>query len=54
VGADPAYPRRLDVEVQLGLARPGLTVHSTLAATVAEAERLSSARRSPMIGVNEP
>jgi hypothetical protein len=54
VGADPAYPRRLDVEVQLGLARPGLTVHSTLAATVAAAELLSSAVRPPMIGVNEP
>jgi nucleoside 2-deoxyribosyltransferase len=40
VGADPAYPRRLDVEVQLSLARPGLRVHSTVAATVAEAEKL--------------
>lgn len=38
VGADPAYPRRLDVEVQLSLARPGLRVHSTLDATVAEAK----------------
>jgi hypothetical protein len=54
VGADPGYPRRLDVEVQLALARPGLTVHRTLAATVAEAERLSSGAAPPMNGVNEP
>jgi hypothetical protein len=36
VGADPGYPRRHDVVVQLGLVRPGLVVHSTLADTVAE------------------
>ena len=54
VGADPAYPRRLDVEVQLGLARPGLTVHSTLAGTVTAAKRLSTPGQSPMIGVHEP
>ena len=40
VGADPDYPRRLDVEVQLSLARPGLPVHRTLAATVAAARDL--------------
>lgn len=40
VGADPAYPRRIDVETQLALARPGLTVHDTLDATVTEARRL--------------
>jgi len=38
VGADPGYPRRLDVEVQLGLARPGLPVFSGLAETVARAQ----------------
>jgi hypothetical protein len=42
VGADPEYPRRLDVEVQLSLARPGLRVHSTVAATVAQAKELCS------------
>jgi hypothetical protein len=54
VGADPAYPRRLDVEVQLGLARPGLTVHDTLADTVAAAKRLSAPGQPPVIGVHEP
>lgn len=34
VGADPGYPRVADVHVQLGHARPGLTVHSTLDATI--------------------
>ncbi|GAA1267215.1 hypothetical protein Psi02_08990 [Planotetraspora silvatica] len=33
VGADPAYIRRLDVEVQLSHVRPGLVVHTTLNAT---------------------
>jgi len=42
VGTDPAYPRRLDVEVQLSLARPGLTIHRSLAATVAAASELLS------------
>jgi hypothetical protein len=54
VGADPGYPRRLDVRVQLALARPGLTVHDTLADTVAAAKLLSSARPAPISGVNEP
>jgi hypothetical protein len=54
VGADPGYPRRLDVEVQLALARPGLRVHDTLADTVAAAGLLSSAGRAPMPGVHEP
>jgi hypothetical protein len=34
VGADPAYPRRTDVRLQLGHARPGLTVHSSLESTI--------------------
>jgi hypothetical protein len=42
VGADPDYPRRLDIEVQLSLARPGLAVHRTLAETVATAKGLTS------------
>jgi hypothetical protein len=55
VGADPGYPRRLDVEVQLALARPGLPVHDTLAGTVAAAAGiLSSAGPAPMFGVHEP
>jgi hypothetical protein len=54
VGADPGYPRRLDVEVQLALARPGLTVHDTLADTVAAAEVLSSAGQAPIFRVHEP
>jgi hypothetical protein len=55
VGADPGYPRRLDVQVQLALARPGLPVHDRLAATVAAAaELLSSAGQPPMSGVHEP
>ncbi|MDX6356564.1 MAG: hypothetical protein QOF98_3467 [Streptomyces sp.] len=40
VGADPGYPRAADVRTQLGHARPELTVHTTLAATVAEARHL--------------
>ena len=47
VGADPDYPRRLDVEVQLSLARPGLTVHNSLAATVAAARELISRVAGP-------
>lgn len=35
VGADPGYPRAADVRLQLGHVRPALTVHDTLAATVA-------------------
>ncbi len=54
VGADPGYPRRLDVEVQLALARPGLTVHDTLAGTVAAARLLSSVTPAPIYGVHEP
>ena len=53
VGADPACPRRLDVEVQLGLARPGLIVHDTLAGTVRAAEELSFCGPRPMSGVHE-
>jgi hypothetical protein len=52
VGADPGYPRRLDVEVQLALARPGLTVHDTLAATVRAAGQLS-AGHSAVNGADE-
>ena len=49
VGADPDYPRRLDVQVQLSLARPGLTVHRTLAATVAAAvDLIPAAPDSPL------
>ena len=54
VGADPGYPRRLDVQIQLALARPGLTVHDTLADTVAAAKLLSSGARAPICGVHEP
>jgi hypothetical protein len=43
VGADPAYERRFDVIQQLGLARPGLTVHADLESTCAAANRLASA-----------
>lgn len=31
VGASPAYPRRRDVVIQLGYARPAMTVYETLA-----------------------
>ncbi len=54
VGADPGYPRRLDVEVQLALARPGLEVHDTLAGTVRAAGHLSAPGREPISGVHEP
>lgn len=37
VGADPRYPRRADVVLQLELARPELAVHDTLTATLAAA-----------------
>ncbi|MGC0328126.1 hypothetical protein RKD23_001116 [Streptomyces sp. SAI-170] len=40
VGADPAYVRRNNVVVQLSLARPGLTVHSTLEDTVHQVRAL--------------
>ena len=42
VGADPGYERRFDVVQQLGLARPGLTVHSDLGSTCAAANRLTA------------
>lgn len=37
VGADPAYPRRADLELQLRHARPALTVYDSLEATIAAA-----------------
>lgn len=37
VGAHPDYIRRIDVVLQLALARPGLAVHSDLATTLAVA-----------------
>ncbi|MCY0933557.1 nucleoside 2-deoxyribosyltransferase domain-containing protein [Streptomyces sp. H34-S4] len=37
VGTDPGYPRCADVHTQLRLARPDLTVHPTLSATLAAA-----------------
>ncbi|CAL9365498.1 hypothetical protein SUDANB105_00754 [Streptomyces sp. enrichment culture] len=40
VGADPAYVRRNNVLVQLSLARPGLTVHSTLEDTIRQVRAL--------------
>lgn len=40
VGADPRYPRVLDIHHQLRLSRPDLTVHSTLDATLAAAQQL--------------
>jgi Nucleoside 2-deoxyribosyltransferase like len=43
VGADPAYLRRRDVCVQMGLAAPNLTVHDSLHATVAAAGKLLQA-----------
>jgi hypothetical protein len=42
VGADPRYVRRDDIVVQLGLARPELVVHDSLAATCREAARLAA------------
>ena len=47
VGADPAYHRRRDVELQLALARPGLPVHTTLPATVTAARALLPGGRHP-------
>jgi hypothetical protein len=40
VGAHPGYPRRLDVLEQLRLARPDVTVHDSLQATVRAAAAL--------------
>ncbi|MCW8382414.1 hypothetical protein [Streptomyces justiciae] len=40
VGAHPDYPRRLDVLEQLRLARPDITVHDSLQATVRAAVEL--------------
>jgi hypothetical protein len=40
IGADPGYPRRRDVIVQMRLAAPQLVVHHTLTATVTAARRL--------------
>jgi hypothetical protein len=40
VGADPGYERRFDVVQQLGLARPGLTVHADLESTCTAANQL--------------
>jgi hypothetical protein len=45
VGADPDYERRFDVVQQLGLARPGLTVHADLESTCAAANELALAVR---------
>lgn len=47
VGADPDYHRRQDVLLQVGLARPGLTVHSRLADTVAAARGLLPGSTNP-------
>jgi hypothetical protein len=40
VGAHPGYARRFDVVQQLGLIRPGVTVHADLESTCAAANRL--------------
>jgi Nucleoside 2-deoxyribosyltransferase like len=40
VGADPGYPRRLDVILQLAHARPGLAVRDTLDGTVRDAAHI--------------
>lgn len=40
MGAHPGYPRRFDVVQQLGLIRPGLAVHTDLAATCVAANDL--------------
>lgn len=45
VGCHPAYPRRTDVLVQLGLARPDVPVRDTLEATCADTARLLTAAR---------
>jgi len=34
VGADPEYPRRQDIEIQMRLERPRLKIHKTLAAVL--------------------
>ena len=39
VGADPGYPRRQDLQLQLRHAMPAQGLHSTLRATVTEARR---------------
>jgi len=44
VGADAAYARRQDVEIQMRLARPDIAVNNTLAATATEARRLLQVR----------
>lgn len=36
VGADPAYPRRLDIEIQMRLERPRLKVHSRLSDVISD------------------
>jgi hypothetical protein len=40
IGASDQYLRRRDVTVQVGVARPGLTVRATLEDTIADARRL--------------
>jgi hypothetical protein len=50
VGADPAYVRRQDVEIQMQLARPDIAVHDTLTATVTEARRLLQVRTVKVAG----
>lgn len=47
VGANPSYPRRLDVLLQLSHARPGLAVRNTLVDTVADMARLCRQARLP-------
>lgn len=44
VGADPRYPRRIDLELQLAHALPMLTVYSSLPQTVAVALRALNER----------
>jgi hypothetical protein len=47
VGADPNYPRRADLRLQLAHALPGLTLHDTLRGTVGAVLRaLSTGPRS--------
>jgi hypothetical protein len=41
VGTDPAYARRLDVQIQLALARPEVTVADTVAALAAQVREWS-------------
>lgn len=48
IGVDPAYPRRMDVIIQTGLARPELTIYGTLqelAAAVLARERAATGVR---------